>query len=368
MSCALTDTPDPRVWKFRTPPKDMRWMACLGLATTILAALGTILTIRAAWRACEVLGVAGGVAILPLAVAGLWGLYPTYPAFRGLLCAGAAIKSLGKDDMIGARIAADDARSATWVAIGHSVAIAVVLCFIQFLIANDLAVARTFFSVPLMIETLPLVAKAFWTNVYIFMVAEVLVLVFGLVVAIVRFAPGPAGTPLRALAILYADIFRGLPAIVTIYLVGFGLPLTDLPIFKDLSRETLAIIAITLTMSAYVSEVYRAGIESIHRSQTSAARSLGLSHLQTLRFVIVPQAVRIMIPPLLNSFIGLQKDTALLAIIGAVDAFNQAKIIAANHFNLSAVTTVAILFVLITIPQTRVVDKLVERRRRAGGG
>jgi amine acid ABC transporter, permease protein, 3-TM region, His/Glu/Gln/Arg/opine family len=170
-------------------------------------------------------------------------------------------------------------------------------------------------------------------------VAEVLVLVWGLVIAIARLAPGAAGKPIRVIATLYADVFRGLPAIINIYLIGFGVPLTGLPILKDFSQDTFCILALTLTYGAYVAEVYRAGIESIHWSQTAAARSLGLSYLQTLRFVIVPQAVRRIIPPLLNDFIGLQKDTALVNVIGTIDAFNQAKIVASNHFNLSSVTT-----------------------------
>jgi polar amino acid transport system permease protein len=119
-----------------------------------------------------------------------------------------------------------------------------------------------------------------------------------------------------------------------------------------------------LTSSAYVAEVYRAGIESVHWSQAAAARSLGLSYAQALRFVIVPQAVRRIVPPLLNNFIGLQKDTALVNIVGVLDAFNQAKIIATDYFNLSAVTTVAILFVMITIPQARFVDSMIERDRK----
>jgi polar amino acid transport system permease protein len=142
---------------------------------------------------------------------------------------------------------------------------------------------------------------------------------------------------------------------------------------RDMSRIPVAwwcILALTLTYGAYVAEVYRAGIESIHWSQVSAARSLGLSFMQTMRYVVVPQAVRRVIAPLLNDFIGLQKDTALVQILGLVDAFNQSRGIAANAFNLSAVTIVAILFVLITIPQARLVDHLVEKdaqRMKAGG-
>ena len=134
--------------------------------------------------------------------------------------------------------------------------------------------------------------------------------------------------------------------------------------------EWWCVLALTLTYGAYVAEVYRAGIDSIHRSQVMAARSLGLSYMQTMRHVVVPQAVRRIIAPLLNDFIGLQKDTALVQVVGVIDAFNQSRIVAANAFNLSAVTVVAILFVLITIPQARLVDRLMEadqRRMRASG-
>jgi polar amino acid transport system permease protein len=238
-----------------------------------------------------------------------------------------------------------------------------------FMVANDSAVARTFFYLPLIQDSFWLILRAFWVNVYIFVIAEILVLIWGLLVAIARLIPGPAGRPIRLMATVYTDIFRGLPAIICIYLVGFGLPLTGLPLVDNWSPAWYAILALTLTYGAYVAEVYRAGIESVHWSQVAAARSLGLSFFQTLRFVVVPQAVRRIIPPLLNDFISLQKDTALVNVIGAIDAFNQAKIVASNHFNLSSVTTVAFLFVLITIPQARFVDRLLERearRTRAG--
>jgi polar amino acid transport system permease protein len=239
-----------------------------------------------------------------------------------------------------------------------------------------------------------LVTKQFLiNNIFIFVAAEILVLVWGLVVALARLMPGPAGRPVRAIAIVYCDIFRGLPAIVTLYLIGFGIPTSGLPdlivppivgLFTDLSAMSpgeirtatripvswWCILALTLTYGAYVAEVYRSGIESIHWSQVSAARSLGLSYMQTMRYVVVPQAVRRIVAPLLNDFIGLQKDTALVQVVGVIDAFNQSRIVAANAFNLSAVTVVAILFVLITIPQARFVDKLIERdnaRIRAGG-
>jgi polar amino acid transport system permease protein len=222
-------------------------------------------------------------------------------------------------------------------------------------------------------EKWPLVAWAFLNNVFIFVTAEIIVLAWALIVAVARLIPGPAGRPIRMLAILYCDIFRGLPAIVTLYLVGFGIPLSGILPSEILGRKVpltwFCILALTLTYGAYVAEVYRAGIDSIHRSQWAAARSLGLSYTQTLRYVVVPQAVRRIVAPLLNDFIGLQKDTALVQVIGVIDSFNQSRMIAANAFNLSAVTIVAIIFVLITIPQARFVDRLLERdqaRMRAG--
>ncbi len=291
------------------------------------------------------------------------------PAIRGVRGAVAADR-LASTDLAESRATNADAREKSWIAIGYSVAAAIVLTFGLFLIVNELAVGKTFFDLALIFETFHLVGSAFWTNVEIFVIAEILVLIWGLVIAVARLAPGKAGAPVRLIATAYVDLFRGLPAIIAIYLVGFGLPLTDLPILRDMTPTMFAILALTLTYGAYVSEVYRSGIESVHWSQTAAARSLGFSHTQTLRFVVVPQAVRRIIPPLLNDFISLQKDTALVSVIGTVDAFNQSKIIASNHFNLSSVTTVAVLFVLITIPQARLVDRLIERdqkRMRAGG-
>ena len=239
----------------------------------------------------------------------------------------------------------------------------------QFLLANNEAVAKTFFLVPLIVETFPLVAKAFWINIELFVVTEILVLVWGLMVALAMLAPGPAGRPLRIIASAYVDIFRAIPAVLVIYLVGFGVPLTGVPFLKDFSLMTFVIVALTLTVGAYVAEIYRAGIQAIHWSQGAAARSLGLSYLQSLRFVIVPQAVRQIAPPLLNAFIALQQDTALVSVIGVVDSFNQSMLIAANHFNLSAVTTVAILFIAISIPQSRLVERMMRRdRARLRGG
>ncbi len=364
-------SPTERRFYAGAPPKDATsWATSSLLVGVIIIGLGWQTLGRVRW-ALQTLGVDSLPYDILLVLLGLGFLGLLVPAGRSLAAARTAKTALGQGDLVGARVAMARSRSLAWITFGFAGALALLLMVAQFMIANDLAVSRTFFRLPLIISSFGLVLDAFWTNVYIFCVAEVLVLVWGLVVAIARLAPGPAGQPIRLIATFYVDVFRGLPAIINIYLIGFGIPLTGLPIVNDFSQNTFAILALTLTYGAYVAEVYRAGIESIHWSQTAAARSLGLSFMQTMRFVIVPQAVRRIIPPLLNDFIGLQKDTALVNVIGTIDAFNQAKIIASNHFNLSAVTTVAMLFVVITIPQARMVDRLIardQRRMRAGAG
>jgi polar amino acid transport system permease protein len=170
----------------------------------------------------------------------------------------------------------------------------------------------------------------------------------------------PIFTPLRGFAIIYVDVFRGLPGILVVYVLGLGLPGLGLPG----SEFFWGILTLVLIYSAYVSEVYRAGIESVHPSQEAAARSLGLSQWKALRFVVIPQAVRRIIPPLLNDFIGLTKDTALVSLIGVVEAFRRAQIEQSAAFNFTPIVITALLFLLLTIPLSRTVDWLVERDRR----
>jgi polar amino acid transport system permease protein len=212
-------------------------------------------------------------------------------------------------------------------------------------------------------DAFPLVARAFELNIRMFMIAEVLVLALALLLAIVRGLPGPVFFPLRMMAIVYTDFFRGVPLILIVYVLGFGvagLGLTGVPT----SVTFWGITSLVLVYSAYVAEVYRAGIESVHPSQEAAARSLGLTRAQALRYVIVPQAVRRVVPPLLNDFIGLQKDTALVSTIGAVEALRQASINSAADFNYTPYIVAAFFFILITIPLARFTDWLIERERR----
>jgi polar amino acid transport system permease protein len=184
------------------------------------------------------------------------------------------------------------------------------------------------------------------------------------VLALVRLSRSRALAPLRWLTIGYIDLFRAIPGLLLIYMIGFGIPIAGVPWIGDWSLFQLAALALTILYGAYVAEVYRAGIQSVHWSQTAAARSLGLSQGRTMRFVVLPQAVRRVIPPLLNDFIGLQKDTAFIGVIGVLDGFRRAQIYAGTHFNLTSFTGLALCYVVITIPMTRLTDRLLERDQR----
>jgi polar amino acid transport system permease protein len=261
---------------------------------------------------------------------------------------------------------------------GRSTAIAVVSTIVLFgilvLVIRSAPgwpeVQQAFFNGEVFRESWRDIVDAFALNVKIFLIAEALILVFALLLAVLRSIPGPVFFPVRVLVIGYTDLFRGIPTILVIYILGFGAPalqLTGVPT----SPLFWGIASLVLVYSAYVAEVYRAGIESVHPSQEAAARSLGLSQPQALRYVIVPQAVRRVVPPLLNDFIGLQKDTALVALIGPVEAFRQSQIEVAGSFNYTPYLVTALLFLLLTIPLARFTDWLVARGRRrelAAGG
>jgi len=203
-----------------------------------------------------------------------------------------------------------------------------------------------------------------------FLIAEVLILAFALLIALIRQSAHPALFPIRILATGFVDFFRGVPLILVIFAIGLGVPALSLPVLSTQSNAVYGVTALVLSYSAYVSEVYRAGLNSVHQSQVAAARSLGLSHGTALRFVVLPQAVRNIIPPLLNDFISLQKDTALVGTLGVIEANKAAGIYSATVFNFSSFTVAAILFLILTIPLARFTDRLIERdrRRRLAGG
>ncbi|MGB2953445.1 MAG: amino acid ABC transporter permease [Gaiellaceae bacterium] len=231
------------------------------------------------------------------------------------------------------------------------------------------AVRKAFFDVGIFRSSFPEIARAFALNVRIFCIAEGVILLVALAIALLRGLPGPVFFPIRLLAVAYTDLFRGIPTILVIYILGFGAPALQLSGVPS-SPLFWGVAALVLVYSAYVAEVYRAGIESVHPSQEAAARSLGLTRPQTLRYVIVPQAVRRVVPPLLNDFIGLQKDSALVALIGPVEAFRQSQIDSASTFNYTPYLATALLFVLLTIPLARLTDWLIarDRRRQLAGG
>jgi polar amino acid transport system permease protein len=250
------------------------------------------------------------------------------------------------------------------------IAIAILLAPGSKEVANDFlswtAMREAFFGT----STTPSVWHAFMLNIRMFLIAEVFILVLALVIAVIRQMPGPVFFPLRLVAVVYTDIFRGMPLLLVIYIFGFGIPGLELKGISNQSPVVLGVIALILSYSAYVAEVYRAGIQSVHTSQVAAARSLGLSRWQAMRFVVLPQAVRRVIPPLLNDFISLQKDTALVAVLGPIEAARAAAIYGADRFNYSSFVVAAFLFILLTVPLARFTDHLVERdrRRRESGG
>jgi polar amino acid transport system permease protein len=218
-------------------------------------------------------------------------------------------------------------------------------------------------------DSFPRVARAFLVNIELFLIAEVLVLILAMGIAVLRSLPGPVFFPIRILAAVYTDLFRGIPTVLVIYALGFGAPALQIQGVPK-SPFFWAVVSLVLVYTAYVAEVYRAGIESVHESQVAAARSLGLTRWQSTRYVVLPQAVRRIIPPLLNDFLGLQKDTALVALIGVIEAFRQGQIDSSATFNFTPLLATAFFFVLITIPLARFIDWLVtrDRRRRQAGG
>jgi polar amino acid transport system permease protein len=223
---------------------------------------------------------------------------------------------------------------------------------------------EAFFSLTGFKDSFSSVLDGFWLNVKLMLIAEAFVLVFALAIAVVRSLPGPVLAPLRLVALIYTDVFRGIPLILVVFIVGLGIPGLQLAFISEQSVFAYGVVALVLVYSAYVAEVYRAGIDSVHRSQVDGARSLGLSQWQAMRHVVLPQAIRRVVPPLLNDFIGLQKDTALVGLLGLVEVARAAENYASSTFNFTGYTMAALLFIAVTIPLARVTDYLIERDRR----
>jgi polar amino acid transport system permease protein len=218
-------------------------------------------------------------------------------------------------------------------------------------------VRETFFSWSEFKNAFPEVLEGFWLDVKVFMGVEAAVLVIALVLALVRISSSAGLFPLRLLSTVFVDVSRGIPTVLLVYLIGFGVP--ALQIVKPAPEPAiLGAIALTISYSGYVAEVYRAGIRSVHRGQHDAALAVGLTHSQAMRLVILPQAIRRVAPPLLNDFVALQKDAALISIIGPIEAFRAAQILQGENFNFTPLIAAALLYLAVTVPLARIVDRM----------
>jgi len=252
-------------------------------------------------------------------------------------------------------------RRSVWVAFLSTIVFALIVWFGLIATPGWSRVEASFFTWEVAVEAFPRVFDGLLLNLRVLVAASILVLLFGLLLAILRTLKSPVFFPIRVLSKGYVDLFRGLPLIIVLYLVGFGIPGLRLDFVGRIPAEVLGTIALTLTYSAYVSEVFRAGIESIHPSQRLAARSLGLSYGQSMRLVVLPQAVRRVVPPLMNDFVALQKDVGLISVLGAIDAVRGAQIEVAKFANFTPYVLAGLLFVLLAIPTIRIADAVAKR-------
>jgi polar amino acid transport system permease protein len=248
-----------------------------------------------------------------------------------------------------------------WVAMLSTLAFAALVWFGLLATPGWERVQTSFFNWEVAVAAFPRVFDGLLLNLRVLVAAAIMVLVFGLLLAIMRTLKSPVFFPLRVLSRGYVDLFRGLPLIIVLYLVGFGIPGLRLEWLGRVPPEVLGTIALALTYSAYVSEVFRAGIESVHPSQRLAARSLGLKYSQSMRLVVLPQAVRKVVPPLMNDFVALQKDVGLISVLGAIDAVRGAQIEAAKFANFTPYVVAGLLFVLLAIPTVRLADRIARK-------
>ena len=261
-------------------------------------------------------------------------------------------------------------RKSTLVAFVSTIAFAVIAWLSLVSSPGWPRVEQSFFNFETAVAALPSVLDGLLLNLRVLFFSVIGVLVFGLTLALLRTLRSPIFTPIRLLSRGYVDLFRGLPLIIVLYLVGFGIPGLRLEFLGRIPVEVLGTLALTLTYSAYVAEVFRAGIEAVHPSQRLAARSLGLSYSQTMRLVVLPQAFRKVAPPLMNDFVSLQKDVGLISVLGAVDAVRAAQIEVAQFANFTPYVVSGLLFVLLAIPTVRAADYVTNRlakREQAGG-
>ncbi len=257
---------------------------------------------------------------------------------------------------------AEEGATGTLVAVGSTVVVFVLLAWAVASSPNWPTIQGQFFNGEVIADSWPVVLRGFWVDVQMFLVAQVAILLLALLLAVMRSLRGPAFAPLRVLAILYIDFWRGIPLILAIALLGFGIPALDLPGVPN-SQFFWGTSTLVLSYSAYTAEVYRAGIDSVPESQRASARSLGLSQWQSLRHAILPQAIRNVVPALLNGLVSLQKDVALVSVLGVREALREAEIITARTFNYSPYVVATILFLALSVPMVRYVDYYTARER-----
>ncbi|GAA1150187.1 amino acid ABC transporter permease [Ornithinicoccus hortensis] len=261
------------------------------------------------------------------------------------------------------RLRASRSRRSTLTALASTLVFAVVLYLVITNAPGWPRTQQTFFNPQVAWDSLPKVLEGLWLNIRVLAVAAVCTLALALVVAVLRTLRGPVWLPLRLLATGFVDLFRGIPLIVLLYLIGFGVPALR---FTDsrIDPVILGTVALVLTYAAYVSEVFRAGIDSVHPSQRLGARSLGLSYGQSMKLVVLPQAVRRVTPPLLNDFVAMQKDVGLISLLGPLDAVRAAQISSQSAFNFTPYVVAALLFVLLSVPTARLADWASARAAR----
>ncbi|MBE7952703.1 amino acid ABC transporter permease [Microbacterium oxydans] len=254
------------------------------------------------------------------------------------------------------------------IAFGSSLALAVVLIVVVVNTPGWAIVSQTFFDPQVALESIGPIFQGLLVNLLVLVIAVVCVAILGTLLATLRSLRGPVFFPLRALAAAYTDFFRGIPLLIVLYLVGFGIP--ALGIFPRMPAMFWGTIALVLTYSAYVAEVLRAGMEAVHPSQRIAARSLGLTHGQTLRIVVIPQGVRKVVPALMNDFVSMQKDVGLISVLGAVDAVRAAQLMVAETYNFTPYVVAGLMFIVLSWPMIRLTDVVTARlnkREQAGG-
>ncbi|KJL25735.1 putative glutamine ABC transporter permease protein GlnM [Microbacterium oxydans] len=254
------------------------------------------------------------------------------------------------------------------IAFGSSLALAVVLIVVVVNTPGWAIVSQTFFDPQVALQSIGPTFQGLLVNLLVLVIAVVCVAILGTLLATLRSLRGPVFFPLRALAAAYTDFFRGIPLLIVLYLVGFGIP--ALGIFPRMPAMFWGTIALVLTYSAYVAEVLRAGMEAVHPSQRIAARSLGLTHGQTLRIVVIPQGVRKVVPALMNDFVSMQKDVGLISVLGAVDAVRAAQLMVAETYNFTPYVVAGLMFIVLSWPMIRLTDVVTARlnkREQAGG-